>query len=250
MPDRLVADRRPVSRDDDPVPDVRALLRAVFRGVNWRATEPLLLPTLGEHRILASLETPTAERSAAVEARVGLLSGTRSPVLATTRPISELASVSGTARAFCPTCANNRRLPVAVYQECALMMVDVDHFKGVNDRHGHAAGDAVLTATARCLQAHVRPYDRIYRYGGEEFLVTMLQASLDDAVEMAERLRVSVAAQEIQTLPAGPALRVTASFGVAALTADSPVEESIDNADKALYQAKSAGRNQVKKSTH
>ncbi len=72
---------------------VRAILRVAFRGASWRATEPLLEPTLVEHRILASLEAPTAERFAAVEAHVGLLSGTRSPAFATTKPISELASV-------------------------------------------------------------------------------------------------------------------------------------------------------------
>jgi diguanylate cyclase len=135
-------------------------------------------------------------------------------------------------------------------QECALVMIDIDHFKDVNDRHGHAVGDAVLTATAHCLQAHLRPYDRIYRYGGEEFLVSILQVTLDEAAEMAERLRAAVAAQAIHAHPAGPALQVTASFGVAVLEATHPVEESVDNADKALYQAKSAGRNRVRKSTH
>jgi diguanylate cyclase (GGDEF)-like protein len=67
---------------------------------------------------------------------------------------------------------------------------------------------------------------------------------------MAERLRAAVAAQAIHAHPAGPALQVTASFGVAVLEATHPVEESVDNADKALYQAKSAGRNRVRKSTH
>ena len=128
------------------------------------------------------------------------------------------------------------------------MMIDLDHFKEINDRHGHAAGDVVLSLTAQCLQARVRPYDRVYRYGGEEFLVSMPQVTVDAAVDAAERLRAAVAAQQIHAAAGGAALQVTASFGVAALEAAAPVEASIDRADKALYQAKSAGRNRVEKS--
>ena len=131
-------------------------------------------------------------------------------------------------------------------QACALVMLDLDHFKALNDRHGHAAGDAMLAATARCLQANVRPYDRVYRYGGEEFLMSMPQLTVDAAARVADRLRVAVAALEIRTA-GGAALQVTASFGVTALEATPPVEESIDRADKALYKAKSGGRNRVEK---
>jgi diguanylate cyclase len=134
-------------------------------------------------------------------------------------------------------------------QQCALVMIDLDHFKEINDRHGHPAGDVVLTSTAQCLQAQVRPYDRVYRYGGEEFLVSMPQVTVDAAVDVAERLRAAVAAQEIHVGAGGAALQVTASFGVAALEAAPPVEESIDHADKALYQAKSTGRNRGEKSS-
>ncbi len=130
-------------------------------------------------------------------------------------------------------------------QECALMMIDLDHFKEINDRHGHAAGDAVLMSTSQCAQAHVRPYDRLYRYGGEEFLLLMPQTSIDAALSMAERLRAAVEAQEIHDPGAGPPLSVTASFGVAPLVAERPVEDSIDGADKAMYQAKTGGRNRV-----
>ncbi len=130
-------------------------------------------------------------------------------------------------------------------QDCALVMIDVDHFKQVNDTHGHRAGDAVLASTSQCLQAQVRPYDRVYRYGGEEFLVLMPQISLEEAVAAAERLRAAVEAQAIDGASAGQALKVTASFGVAELAAEPPVEASIDRADKAMYAAKSAGRNRV-----
>lgn len=128
-------------------------------------------------------------------------------------------------------------------QECALVMVDLDHFKEVNDRHGHAAGDAVLRRTAACLQAELRAYDQLYRYGGEEFLLLMPESTVDAASTLAERLRSIV---ETNPVPHnGEEIRVTASFGVAALEAGPPVEESIDRADKALYRAKEAGRNRV-----
>lgn len=131
--------------------------------------------------------------------------------------------------------------------ECALVMIDLDHFKAINDRNGHAMGDAVLASTAQYLQAQMRPYDRVYRYGGEEFLVSMPHLTVDAALDAAERLRAGVAAQEIHVGAGGAAVHVTASFGVAALEPAPPVEESIDHADKALYLAKTNGRNRVQK---
>lgn len=130
-------------------------------------------------------------------------------------------------------------------QQCAIIVVDLDHFKDVNDRYGHPAGDAVLISISRCLEALVRPYDRIYRYGGEEFLLYMPHTTVDAAVGVAERLRAAVASKEVRVADGGPTLQVTASFGVAPLDADRSVEESIDQADRALYQAKSRGRNRV-----
>lgn len=130
-------------------------------------------------------------------------------------------------------------------QQCAIVIVDVDHFKDVNDRYGHPAGDAVLASISQCLEASVRPYDRIYRYGGEEFLLYMPNTTMDAAVDLAERLRTAVASKEIRVAGGGQALQVTASFGVASLDAARSIEESIDRADKALYQAKSGGRNRV-----
>jgi diguanylate cyclase (GGDEF)-like protein len=130
-------------------------------------------------------------------------------------------------------------------QACALAMIDLDHFKDINDRHGHAVGDVVLRSIAQCLQEQVRPYDRLYRYGGEEFLLCMPQTAVDAAVGAVERLRVAVGALEVVPGAGEPVLQVTASFGVAAVDGALTVEESIDRADKALYQAKTSGRNRV-----
>ncbi len=127
-------------------------------------------------------------------------------------------------------------------QPCCLVMMDLDFFKAVNDGHGHPAGDQVLVETAAFLMKHLRAYDKVFRYGGEEFLVCM--PSMDAAVSMGvmERLREELA-QKAFLLPDGASIQVTASFGVAELDPNLPVEAALDRADKALYAAKGAGRN-------
>jgi diguanylate cyclase (GGDEF)-like protein len=130
-------------------------------------------------------------------------------------------------------------------QTCALVMFDLDHFKRVNDEYGHAAGDKVLVSTVRCLKAILRPYDRIYRYGGEEFIVCMPSTSLEQAHVVAERMRTAIEAERIQYDDSSEPLQVRASFGVTVLTKTRTVEESIDSVDKAMYKAKVSGRNRV-----
>jgi diguanylate cyclase (GGDEF)-like protein len=128
----------------------------------------------------------------------------------------------------------------------AVVMVDIDHFKSINDVHGHLAGDAVLAAIAGRMQHLVRPYDTIGRFGGEEFLLVIPECGREDALRVAERLRAGVAAQPIAH--EGERLDVTLSVGV--VWADAARRHSIDTliaaADRALYQAKEAGRNCVK----
>lgn len=118
-------------------------------------------------------------------------------------------------------------------------MVDIDHFKQLNDTHGHQVGDEVLRVVARTLDEHLRAGDLAARYGGEEFCVVMPGASLEDAVAAAERLRVA-----ITRMPVEP--RVTASFGVALGPAHGTTPDAITAAaDRALYDAKRGGRNRV-----
>jgi diguanylate cyclase (GGDEF)-like protein len=125
-------------------------------------------------------------------------------------------------------------------------MCDIDHFKEVNDRLGHQAGDDVLVAFARILQANLREYDTVGRYGGEEFLVIASGPEALDDDGLYERLRRQVAAAEIQ---AGTGkVSLTASIGTAAAAAGATVDRLIAAADKALYQAKAEGRNRVVKS--
>lgn len=123
----------------------------------------------------------------------------------------------------------------------AVVMFDIDHFKSINDRHGHATGDAVLRGVAAVATAAVRGSDRVGRVGGEEFLVVLRGADEDEASRVAERLREGVAAMRVEGAPP-----VTASFGVACRREGEVTEALVRRADAALYAAKSGGRNTVR----
>jgi two-component system cell cycle response regulator len=127
----------------------------------------------------------------------------------------------------------------------SLMMIDVDHFKMINDQYGHAAGDMALKAIADTLRSRIRVFDTIARYGGEEFVVVMPGAAADDAMIAAERLRVAI--EEMRFCPVeGTECRLTVSIGIA--LADGPhctAETLLQAADHAMYQAKRAGRNRT-----
>jgi diguanylate cyclase (GGDEF)-like protein len=127
----------------------------------------------------------------------------------------------------------------------SLLMLDLDHFKKVNDTHGHLAGDAVLAHLADVLSRAVRNEDVVARFGGEEFAIILRAINVDGAALMAERLRKTVEVTQIAFQ--GRDLRATVSIGVAgypATLAKTP-EALVEGADKALYRAKNAGRNRI-----
>jgi diguanylate cyclase (GGDEF)-like protein len=121
-------------------------------------------------------------------------------------------------------------------------MVDLDHFKSVNDQFGHAAGDRTLVKVTQALQSQLRSIDQLGRFGGEEFLIILPGASLHDAAMCAERLLRRVAGLSI--LP-DPAKKVTISIGLAECQSGESAGEVLARADAALYQAKQDGRNRV-----
>lgn len=124
------------------------------------------------------------------------------------------------------------------------IMTDIDHFKSINDRHGHAAGDKVIQMVANELRANGRPDDIVGRYGGEEFCIALPGLGAQEAVAVAERLRAAV--KNAKYVQSSTPLRITSSFGVAELADDvSNPEALIDRADQALYIAKENGRNRV-----
>lgn len=131
----------------------------------------------------------------------------------------------------------------------SIVMVDLDYFKKVNDQYGHQAGDKVLTYFASYLKDSLRPYDSIGRFGGEEFLLCLPDASVEDANAIMERIREELATHTVDII--GPnnqplSIKITASFGVSSISTGHPTSEAIETADIAMYEAKSAGRNQVK----
>ncbi|MFN3887127.1 MAG: GGDEF domain-containing protein [Aquabacterium sp.] len=130
-----------------------------------------------------------------------------------------------------------QRLPLC------LLMVDVDHFKSINDRFGHAIGDEALVRVASCLRQNLRDGDRVGRIGGEEFLVVLGSTELEDAQGVAERLRLVVAQTCVDTLD-GP-LRLTVSIGLARSLPDEDWAQVLGRADEGLYAAKRTGRDRV-----
>jgi diguanylate cyclase (GGDEF)-like protein/PAS domain S-box-containing protein len=125
----------------------------------------------------------------------------------------------------------------------AVLMLDVDHFKSVNDRFGHPAGDAVLQALVQACQASLRSVDLVVRWGGEEFLVVLPDTDAVAAMSAAERMRIALAATEV-VVPDTPTIRFTVSVGVAVSTGESP-NNLLRRADVALYAAKEGGRDRV-----
>jgi diguanylate cyclase len=122
-------------------------------------------------------------------------------------------------------------------------MADIDHFKKINDAHGHPFGDHVLAELSARLTKGLRPYDRVYRYGGEEFLVLLPETSGDKARRVLDRLRERIAAMQIRD--GALAVTVSLSIGVAEFRRGRSIARLIEEADAALYRAKQAGRNRV-----
>lgn len=127
----------------------------------------------------------------------------------------------------------------------SFLVVDIDHFKRVNDVHGHPAGDAVLTGVARVFAETTRATDVVSRWGGEEFVIALPQTDMRDAQSMAERVRAQLE-RTAHLLPGGASLMVTVSIGFATAYAPWSIEQVLAAADAALYEAKSGGRNRVR----
>lgn len=123
----------------------------------------------------------------------------------------------------------------------SIALLDLDHFKQINDTHGHQSGDAVLRAAATVIQQQCRQGDLFGRFGGEEFMLCLPDTPLSNAMEIAERIRSTLAQHRI--IQDDQPIRVTACLGVATLRAGESIEQALSRADKALYEAKRSGRN-------
>jgi diguanylate cyclase (GGDEF)-like protein len=222
-----------VSANRDPARKARLLERGASDTLEKPFHDAELLARLGVHLRLRELRRELSEKNAQLEqlSTTDALTGLRN------RRYAE----SFLAREF----ERSRRHgdPLAV------VLADLDHFKKVNDAHGHAIGDAALRHVASLLENSVRKTDVCARWGGEEFVIGLVQPEVDGVCEFAERQRAAVEAAPLE-LPDGRRLALTVSFGVAMYTpADNKVADLVDAADRALYRAKRAGRNRVERFT-
>jgi diguanylate cyclase (GGDEF)-like protein len=135
---------------------------------------------------------------------------------------------------------------IRLSQPLALLFVDLDHFKQVNDQHGHDVGDLLLEHVARTIAGHLRRIDQVFRWGGEEFVVLLPGTGPEEGYQAAERLRTVVERSPLQ-LPDGTEIRPTVSIGVALAPEHALGGERafLRHADQALYAAKESGRNRT-----
>ena len=126
-----------------------------------------------------------------------------------------------------------------------IAQLDIDHFKAVNDTHGHAAGDLVLQSFADTVRRNVRDTDVLARWGGEEFVLLLCDTPAADAVTLMERLRQAVQAMQVPVAQGGQPITVTVSIGLARHAPADPLAGTLERADRALYAAKAGGRNRV-----
>jgi diguanylate cyclase (GGDEF)-like protein len=200
--------RRPIS--DAQVQLLRGLARQVMGLVSLRKTQRELTEALAKMTRLATTDDLT-----------GLLNR----------------------RAFFEEAEGLRSLVLRQKGVLSVVVLDIDHFKKVNDHHGHAAGDAVLKEVSRRLRAALRSTDRIGRIGGEEFAIALPFTGQDAAMQLMRHLRVQVSQHPVMV--DGLAIPVTFSGGVAALHGRGVVADAVRRADQALYRAKAAGRDQI-----
>jgi diguanylate cyclase (GGDEF)-like protein len=127
--------------------------------------------------------------------------------------------------------------------DCTVIVIDIDHFKRVNDSYGHLVGDVALKALAGIMEVNLRPHDLLVRYGGEEFAILLPDTGIVKATSIAERLRIIVAGSDIRS--ADLVFKITISIGIASAKQEGRLEDFFAEADRALYRAKESGRNRV-----
>ena len=160
-------------------------------------------------------------------------------ILSNVDPLTEIYN----RRYFLKTVTNQMIRITRIKSESYIIIFDVDHFKNINDKHGHQVGDTVLQEITKRVVATLRPYDIFARYGGEEFIIFVTEVNKETAIALSERLRNIIAKTTVNIK--NKELSVTASFGIAQAAPVNDLNEAISLADKALYKAKEDGRNRV-----
>ena len=209
----------------------------IVEGLQWGANDYITKP-VDVNVLLARVRTQlqTADRAKLLEAQAGTLAK-----LALTDALTGLVNRRGFSDVYAEEFARALRYG----RPLVLAMLDLDHFKVINDLHGHSGGDAVLQAFAQTARGTLRSHDLLCRYGGEEFCAIMPETSVSVAATVAERVRSATEAMIVRH--EGARVIVTVSIGLAGLEPGMDVtpQELIEQADKAMYQAKAGGRNRV-----
>ncbi|HVY21392.1 MAG TPA: sensor domain-containing diguanylate cyclase [Bauldia sp.] len=230
---RLTAKADRIGRDStDMLPRVRGSQEVVHLSSALRS----LLLRIGKARQeTADLETRAADQHRRLESDIAALR-----TMVDVDPLSGIPNRRGFLTFAEDAMAHFRRYG----RPFAIFMIDIDHFKRVNDTHGHATGDAAIRSVAATIESAIRPSDKAGRFGGEEFVVLMREIELTTIEEAGERIRAAVATTPVAVN--GASLAVTVSIGVAVVSpADRDIQDIIERADLALYSAKGAGRNRT-----
>ncbi len=205
-------------------------------------------------QLKAEVETMAGETSRIGAALEGLIESVRESQAEVARLSLELSRARSEASTDALTGLSNRRaFDAAISEFCknhgsgalSLVMMDIDHFKKVNDTLGHPYGDLVICSVARIIHANIRGRDLATRYGGEEFAILLLDAREGDAAIVANRIREQVAAARIRDKDGTEAKQITISGGVAEHGERESPEGLLGRADRALYRSKTAGRNRI-----
>ncbi len=210
---------------------------------NVRHIDDILLPVIGDTRkdnpaALASLLTAFQTKIGEMKFLLSELFQAAATMETGRDPLTRTLN-----RRFMPSILTREvRMASQKHMDLSVLMIDIDHFKRINDTYGHAAGDAVLQQVAEAILSFCRSSDFVFRYGGEEFLVALVEADGKKAFRVAEELRQRITRQPLN-LPDGDRQRVTLSIGIATFNGHPDYSHLIDAADRALYRAKRAGRN-------
>ncbi len=222
------------------------LLFALQCGANSFLAKPVSMPLLRAHLGVGRRLAEAESRLARYATRMETLAEERARRLVEAEKLARTDALTGALnrRGFLEVVEKEFRRARRYRRPLTVLGVDADHFKKVNDRHGHSAGDEVLRALVRTITSGVREGDVVGRIGGEEFSVALPETGMREAEDVADRLRRAI--EETQAVVDGRAIRVTVSVGVAALAdADDSLSEILVRADEALFDAKRRGRNRV-----
>ncbi|GAA0906907.1 hypothetical protein Vau01_121260 [Virgisporangium aurantiacum] len=229
-----------------------AKLAALLDGVESWLVVPLATRGYGAGVLIAGSATPNRFGPAELDIATAL-AGQGGTAYANARlfaQVQQLATTDGLTglynrRHFTELATRQVDIAARNHRPLAAMMIDIDHFKAINDTYGHGAGDDVIRAVAAILRTKLREPDLTCRYGGEEYALVLSEMH-NDPLEVAERLRVAVTGLAVPCPARAAPIRATVSIGVAELKPDDRLDTLLARADEALYRAKQAGRNTVK----